>query len=101
MITFGFYTPYEKLPNHDEEIVFLSKRSSFDTEYFNIRSGTIEYVWEELDENGEYNGNSLCYETGDFMDDPTVRLNILIVDHTRAYDFFDYVFCWNYPFDLD
>jgi hypothetical protein len=101
MITFDFYMPEEKLPNDNETIVFLSKHSSFGTEYLDVRSGTIEYVWEELDENGEYNGNSLCYDADDFMDDPTVRLNILIVDHTGGYDFFDYVFCWNYPFDLE
>jgi hypothetical protein len=101
MITFDFYTIEDRPPNHNDEVVFLSKQNSFEVEYFNVRIGTIEYVWEELDENGEYNGNSVCYDADDFMDDPNIRLNILISDYSGGHDFFDYVFCWNYPFDLE
>lgn len=100
MITFDFYTLDERLPKNGEEIVFISKHGSFNIEYFDVRAGTIEYVWEELDENGDYNGNSLCYDADHFMDNPNVILNILVADYTGAYDFDEYVFCWNYPFDL-
>jgi hypothetical protein len=101
MITFDFYIPDEKLPKHDEEIVFIRKVAHFGNEYFDVRSGIIEYVWEEVDENGEYTGNSLFYDADDFMDNPNVMLNILIADHSGCYNFFDYVFCWNYPFNLE
>lgn len=100
MITFDFYTPTEKIPKHGDEVVFISKHDSFAIEYFDTRIGTIEYVWEELDENGEYTGNSLCYDADDFMDNPNVSLNVLLADHSGCYYFFDYVFCWNYPFDV-
>ena len=105
MITFEFYTPEEKLPKHDETIVYISKQSSFGMEYFDVKVGIIEYVWEELDENGEYNGNSVCYDAEDFMedfmDDPNVRLNVLVSNDHFGMDFFDEVVCWNYPFDFE
>lgn len=101
MITFDFYTPEEKIPKHDETIVYISKRSSFGTEYFDVKVGIIEYVWEELDENGEYNGNSLYYDIEDFMDDPNVRLNVLVSNDHFGMDFFNEVVCWSYPFDFE
>lgn len=100
MITFYFYTPDEKLPNHYEEIVFLSKHNSFGTEYFDVRSGTVKYEFAELDENGIDTGTSICYEGNEHLvNDPDVKLRILIDAGCDAYYFEDEVFCWNYPFD--
>ena len=100
MITFNFYTPKEKLPNHGDEIIFLRKDVSFDTEFFDVRVGIVEYECAELDENGVDTGTSICYEGNEHLvNDPDVELRILIDAGGSAYYFEDEVFCWNYPFD--
>ena len=76
MITFNFYTLEERTPKHGEEIIFLSKRYSFDSVAFDPILTTVEYVWdEEID--GEYTGTSVCYTEGEDMNDPNLRLRII------------------------
>ncbi|NCU31823.1 MAG: hypothetical protein EOM23_02550 [Candidatus Moranbacteria bacterium] len=78
MLTFEFYTPDEKLPKDGEEIVYLSKQSSFSTEYFEVRVGKIEEeIWED-------------------------NTSHLLVLHSYGADYFDdEVKYWNYPFDIE
>ena len=101
MITFDFYTPLEKVPNDGDEIVYLERATSFNVEYFNVKIGIVEYVWEELDDDYEFTGNSLWYSVDHFQDNPNVILNVYIDGQNVARDFFEDVFCWNYPFEGD
>jgi hypothetical protein len=67
--TITFKSSKDVLPEHFEEIVYLVKRTSFDSYGFDLRDGTVEYCWFELDEDGEWTGNQACYTPGDTADE--------------------------------
>ncbi|HET8686989.1 MAG TPA: hypothetical protein VFM18_10040, partial [Methanosarcina sp.] len=62
-ISFRFYTFSEKKPQHKESIVYLKQYHSFDTMGFEPRECEVEYIWDELDEEGELTGTSIGFES--------------------------------------
>ena len=65
MITLKFYTLAEKTPKHNESIIYLDRRYSFDSVGFQPKAITVEYSWELVDSNGYYCGVSVCYDEND------------------------------------
>jgi hypothetical protein len=96
MINFNFFEPKEKMPDHGDEIVFLTKINSFDIEFFDVRSGKVEFTWSEVDLDGTHRGNSICYEGPDeeLENDWNYRLDVIVVDHDGGHYFKDYVYGW-------
>ena len=62
-LTFNYFK--EKKPEHYEEVIQLINTSSFYTEGFAPRQTTVEYCWEEVDEEGCATGTYCNYNEGD------------------------------------
>ena len=68
--TLTFHSLVEKTPQHDEQILYFSTcYDSFDAQVGNLNDATVEYYWDEYDENGDYTGNSACYNQEDSAED--------------------------------
>jgi hypothetical protein len=55
----------EQAPAHQESIIWLRVRSSFDSYGFEPKEVDVEYVWNGVDGDGYFTGNAVCYEEGD------------------------------------
>lgn len=66
MITFNFYSAKENMPAVGQDIIYMKHGGSFASEWFEPRQCSVEAQWLQL-EDGEYSGNSECYD----VDDPT------------------------------
>lgn len=55
----------EKVPAHDQNIIWLKVVSSLDSYGFDPREITVEHQWSEVDVNGYDTGSAVCYEHGD------------------------------------
>jgi hypothetical protein len=72
--TLTFHSLAEKTPQYGEQILYFSTSlDSFDTQVGNLREATVEYYWDEYDEDGS-TGNSVCYDPED--SDPTEGLRL-------------------------
>lgn len=58
---FTFYKVSEKVPEHNQDIIWLSQVTSFDYYYYNPREITVEYHWAEYDEEGYCTGTFVSY----------------------------------------
>ena len=65
MITLKFYTLAEKTPKHNESIIYLDKKYSFDSCGFQPREITVEYSWELVESDGAPCGVSVGYDEFD------------------------------------
>ena len=64
--TLTFHSLVEKTPQHGEQILYFSTGlDSFDAQQGNLRDATVEYYWDEYDENGDATGNSCTYDPED------------------------------------
>jgi len=61
MIQIPFYTTEEKSPSHNQFIIILVGRTSFDMTGFEPRQVNVEYSWEGYDNEGEHTGTSACF----------------------------------------
>ena len=66
MIHLTFYSGKEKMPDVGQDIIYMKHGGSFASEWFEPRQCSVEAQWLQL-EDGEYSGNSECYD----VDDPT------------------------------
>lgn len=65
MITLNFYTLAEKTPKHNESIIYLDKKYSFDSYGFQPREINVEYSWELVESDGTHCGVSVGYDEND------------------------------------
>ena len=65
MITLNFYTLAEKTPKHNESIIYLDKKYSFDSYGFQPREINVEYSWELVESDGTHCGGSVGYDEND------------------------------------
>lgn len=61
-VTITFYSIKEKQPHHGEDIIWLSKTSSYGYDGFEPRDIQAEYSWECVDKHGCSNGTSACFD---------------------------------------
>lgn len=68
-VTITFNRVSERVPEHNQEIIWLQKTSSFDYYGFNPRQVSVEYQWTGFYINEKGNklqtGSAICYNTGD------------------------------------
>ena len=68
--TLSFHSLTEKVPQHNEHILYFNTTTDgFDFQQGNLREDTVEYIWDEIDEDGMASGNSACYNEGDLPED--------------------------------
>ena len=61
--TLTFHSLVEKTPQHGEQILYFSTGlDSFDAQQGNLRDATVEYYWDEYDEDGDATGNACTYD---------------------------------------
>lgn len=65
MITLNFYTLAEKTPKHNESIIYLDKKYSFDSYGFQPREINVEYSWELVESDGTHCGVSVGHDEND------------------------------------
>lgn len=73
-ITITFQTVAEDKPTHNQEIVYLKPSTSFGFEGFSPRDCTAEYVWVEIDENGDDTGSQTIYNGEDTLEGHRLQL---------------------------
>lgn len=73
MITLKFYTLQDRIPKHDEEIIYLRPMSSFGYYGFEPKETTAGYCWFGYDEQGLHTGAQVGY-------DPEIELNFKVGD---------------------
>lgn len=76
-VSFEFKRASEEIPPHDAEIIYVDCHDFYGS--YEFRFGTVEWQWEEIDEEGRSTGNSYLYEP-DEPQPPDTKL-IAIVDH--------------------
>lgn len=65
-----FHSLTEKTPQHKEHILYFNTTiDGFDFQQGNLREDTVEYIWDDIDEDGMASGNSACYNEGDASED--------------------------------
>lgn len=68
--TLTFHSLEEKIPQHEEEIVFFdTSLGSFDSQSGELKTGEVFYTWEQVDDNGFPEGNSCAYSPEDKPED--------------------------------
>lgn len=61
-VTFTFNEISEKMPVHDQSIIFLNRMYSFSLEGFEPKECLAKYDWVQINENGEETGTSAIYD---------------------------------------
>lgn len=85
--TLTFYSLAEKTPQHNEQILYFSTGfDSFDVQVGNLREATVEYYWDECDEDGEYTGTSACYDPDDSEEEGNWKLCLAFSDEGFVID---------------
>jgi hypothetical protein len=60
MISLPFYSMGEKKPANGENIMFVHGNDFY--MHYEMRHGTVNYTWDSLDEDGEYDGTTIMYD---------------------------------------
>jgi hypothetical protein len=72
MINLKFYTLQERLPDHNQEIVYLEYGSTYGVDSVGIRTGKVEYIWLEAE------GTGYAYTEGESLVSAGYELCVLI-----------------------
>jgi hypothetical protein len=73
-VTVTLHTVSERRPEHDQPIIFIDNDRF--TKTYEFRYGVVEYIWDELGEDGKPNGVSIGY-TADEPQPENTRLTLL------------------------